>query len=160
MYRSLLRAFDLQLAIFASGKGVVRLSVGDKVENQLPPNAHTEEAVSQLVEYFQGERTEFDLRIDVQQGTDFQRQVWKELHTIPYGSIVSYRELATAIGNAKAVRAVGRANGMNPIPIIVPCHRVIGSDGLLTGYALGLELKQRLLNLENPVRFPIQTSLF
>jgi methylated-DNA-[protein]-cysteine S-methyltransferase len=105
------------------------------------------QTVIQLEEYFAGLRNEFDLPLAAA-GTDFQTQVWHALTTIPYGETWSYQELANAIGNPKAVRAVGLANGKNPISIVVPCHRVIGKSGKLTGYAGGVERKQRLLALE------------
>ena len=102
---------------------------------------------NQLEEYFVGRRQQFDLPLDFQ-GTDFQQQVWKALLTIPYGETRSYKEIALQIGNEKAVRAVGAANGKNPISIIAPCHRVIGSGGALVGFAGGLDKKQILLSLE------------
>lgn len=105
------------------------------------------QAKSQLEEYFQGVRTEFSLPIAAK-GTAFQTQVWRALTTIPYGETWSYQQLANAIGNPKAVRAVGFANGKNPVSIIVPCHRVIGKSGRLTGYAGGVERKAALLKLE------------
>lgn len=103
--------------------------------------------LSQLTEYFKGSRKSFDLPMDAG-GTDFQKRVWKELTRIPFGKTISYGELARRVKNAKASRAVGSANGKNPIGIIVPCHRVISSDGSIGGYAGGVRLKQRLLNLE------------
>jgi methylated-DNA-[protein]-cysteine S-methyltransferase len=105
-------------------------------------------AVRQLHEYFAGRREDFDLPL-VLDGTDFQLRVWRKLRTIPYGQTISYLQLAEKIGNPKAVRAVGLANGSNPIPIIIPCHRVIGSDGSLTGFGGGLPTKQKLLALES-----------
>ncbi len=105
------------------------------------------QTVLQLEEYFAGLRNEFALPLAAT-GTDFQNQVWHALTTIPYGETWSYQDLADAIGNPKAVRAVGMANGKNPISIVVPCHRVIGKSGKLTGYAGGVERKQRLLALE------------
>ncbi|MBK7994594.1 MAG: methylated-DNA--[protein]-cysteine S-methyltransferase [Blastocatellia bacterium] len=104
--------------------------------------------VEQLTAYFEGKLTEFDLPI-LMLGTKFQQQVWQELTKIPYGKTISYKELAIRIGNIKAVRAVGLANGRNPISIIVPCHRVIGANGSLTGYGGGLPRKKALLDLEN-----------
>lgn len=101
----------------------------------------------QLSAYFAGTLREFDVPIAVT-GTPFQQQVWKALATIPYGERWSYRELAEAIGNPQAVRAVGLANGKNPVSIVVPCHRVVGADGSLTGYGGGLPAKQFLLDLE------------
>jgi methylated-DNA-[protein]-cysteine S-methyltransferase len=98
----------------------------------------------QLIEYFAGERTEFDLPL-APEGTGFQRKVWSELCAIPYGVTISYGELARRIGQPTAARAVGLANGSNPLPIVVPCHRVIGADGSLTGFGGGIERKRWLL---------------
>lgn len=105
------------------------------------------EPIRQLQEYFQGSRREFDLPL-APDGTEFQQQVWAELRRIPFGETISYGELARRINNPKAVRAVGLANGRNPISIVIPCHRVIGANGKLTGYGGGLERKKRLLELE------------
>jgi methylated-DNA-[protein]-cysteine S-methyltransferase len=105
------------------------------------------DAADQLEAYFAGELTDFDLELDLR-GTEFQQRVWKALLTIPYGETRSYGEIAVQIGAAGSARAVGLANGRNPIAIIVPCHRVIGSGGSLTGYGGGLERKQTLLGLE------------
>ncbi|MFI1721413.1 methylated-DNA--[protein]-cysteine S-methyltransferase [Streptomyces sp. NPDC020489] len=105
------------------------------------------EAVDQLTAYFEGELKEFTLELHLG-GTPFQREVWQQLRRIPYGETRSYGDLAAALGRPGASRAVGLANGKNPIGIIVPCHRVVGSDGSLTGYGGGLERKQRLLDLE------------
>ena len=102
---------------------------------------------SQLNEYFQGARTDFDLELRPE-GTDFQCAVWQALAEIPYGETVSYGELADTIGRPSAVRAVGAANGRNPLPIVLPCHRVIGADGSLTGFGGGLPAKRFLLDLE------------
>jgi methylated-DNA-[protein]-cysteine S-methyltransferase len=106
------------------------------------------EVIRQLQAYFSGERKDFDLPV-APEGTDFQLKVWRSLLTIPYGETISYRTLAERIGNPKAVRAVGLANGRNPIPIIIPCHRVIGGDGSLTGFGGGLSTKRKLLDLES-----------
>jgi methylated-DNA-[protein]-cysteine S-methyltransferase len=105
------------------------------------------EAIRQLREYFECRLRVFDLPLDMQ-GTDFQKRVWRQLEEIPYGETRSYRQIAIAVGTPQAVRAVGAANGANPVPIVVPCHRVIGSSGKLTGYGGGLPLKKRLLALE------------
>ena len=110
----------------------------------------------QLREYFDGTRTTFNLKLNPK-GTSFQKQVWNELLKIPYGKTVSYMDLTKKLGDVKAIRAVANANGKNPLWIIVPCHRVIGSDGSLTGYAGGLHRKQWLLEHENPIK---QQSLF
>jgi methylated-DNA-[protein]-cysteine S-methyltransferase len=106
------------------------------------------EAIRQLDAYFAAERRDFDLPL-LLEGTAFQLSVWRSLRTIPYGETISYLQLAEKIGNRKAVRAVGLANGSNPIPIIIPCHRVIGSNGSLTGFGGGLPAKQKLLALES-----------
>ena len=107
------------------------------------------EAYRQFSEYLEGERKEFNLPFKMQ-GTEFQKRVWKALCDIPYGETRSYKQIAQAIGNPKAVRAVGMANNKNPLLVIVPCHRVIGTNGQLVGYASGLEKKRLLLQLENP----------
>jgi len=104
-------------------------------------------AIDQIVEYLDGARTEFDLPLDLR-GTEFQKQVWQALQNIPFGERRSYREIAVAVGRPNAVRAVGTANGSNPVSLVVPCHRVVNSDGKLGGYGGGLELKARLLDLE------------
>ncbi|WP_347172619.1 methylated-DNA--[protein]-cysteine S-methyltransferase [Polaribacter uvawellassae] len=114
------------------------------------------ECISQLEEYFAGTRTEFNLKLNPK-GTEFQQKVWKELLNIPYNSTRTYLEQTKAIGDVKAIRAVASANGKNPIWIVIPCHRVIGSDGSLTGYAGGIWRKKWLLAHENPVK---QQSLF
>lgn len=101
----------------------------------------------QLMEYFTKKRKIFDLPLRTS-GTEFQNKVWNALKTIPYGTTITYKELAAKIGNEKASRAVGNANNKNPIPIIIPCHRIIGANGELVGFALGLELKQQLLDIE------------
>ena len=115
-----------------------------------------QDCVYQLNEYFEGTRKQFSLKLNPK-GTDFQHNIWKLLQTIPYGKSLSYLELSKKFGDVKAIRAVANANGKNPLWIIVPCHRVIGSDGSLTGYAGGLHRKQWLLNHESPVK---QQSLF
>jgi methylated-DNA-[protein]-cysteine S-methyltransferase len=107
------------------------------------------EAYRQFSEYLEGERKVFDLPFKMQ-GTEFQKRVWKALCDIPYGETRSYKQIAEAIGNPKAVRAVGMANNKNPLLVVVPCHRVIGANGQLVGYASGLEKKRFLLQLENP----------
>lgn len=111
------------------------------------------EAVDQLSAYFAGERTDFVLELDMV-GTQFQRRVWEALQTIPYGETRSYGEIARQIGSPSASRAVGLANGHNPIGIIVPCHRVIGANGSLTGYGGGLDRKRALLELERSRTMP------
>ena len=115
-------------------------------------DARFTDARAQFTEYFAGQRTEFDLPLDRATGTAFQRQVWRALGDIPYGETISYGELARRIGQPAAVRAVGLANGRNPLSIVVPCHRVVGTGGKLTGYGGGLDRKRHLLDLEARVR--------
>ena len=119
-------------------------------------NAYNQLAITQLDEYFKRKRTVFDMPLDLE-GTDFQKRVWTELLKIPFGKTCSYMDIARAIGDPKTIRAVGMANGSNKIAIVVPCHRVIGSDGSLTGYAAGLTRKKWLLDLESPT---VQGELF
>jgi methylated-DNA-[protein]-cysteine S-methyltransferase len=106
------------------------------------------QAAAQVNEYFAGARTRFDLPLDLSHGTPFQQSVWHALLRLPYGDTTSYAALSAAIGTPAAVRAVGAAVGRNPISVIVPCHRILGSDGSLTGYAGGLDRKRQLLTLE------------
>jgi methylated-DNA-[protein]-cysteine S-methyltransferase len=126
-----------------------RLPFEQAVED--PSHPLLRETARQLGEYFDGKRRTFDLELEFR-GTDFQRRVWMALLTIPYGETRTYRQIAEQIGNPTAVRAVGAANGRNPISIIAPCHRVIGSSGDLTGFGGGLDAKARLLALEAPQR--------
>ena len=114
------------------------------------------DAVEQLQEYFDGNRTVFELQLNPS-GTDFQKKVWEALLQIPFGKTISYLELSKQLGDAKAIRAVASANGKNPLWIVVPCHRVIGTNGNLTGYAGGLHRKKWLLEHESPAK---QTTLF
>ena len=127
-------------------EGTISISIPEVLQN----------AVSQLNEYFEGKRLNFDLKLNPQ-GTDFQKKVWKGLLQIPYGKTRTYLEQSKVLGDVKAIRAVASANGKNPLWIVVPCHRVIGSDGSLTGYAGGLWRKKWLLEHENPT---MQQSLF
>lgn len=113
--------------------------------------APNRDAIRQVLEYLEGKRTEFELSLDLR-GTPFQNTVWQALLAIPYGETRSYAEIARSVGNPEAVRAVGTANGANPVPLIVPCHRVIQSGGKLGGYGGGLDLKRRLLAMEQTLR--------
>ena len=119
----------------------------DERDPQAASTAYTELAGQQLREYFAGERNHFDLNL-VPKGTPFQQSVWQQLLTIDHGQMVSYQEIANALGKPKASRAVGAANGQNPISVIIPCHRVVGSNGKLTGYAGGIWRKEWLLRHE------------
>lgn len=132
----------LNEVIFVSEGNVSKYSPGEE------PTEEEKQCCKQLDEYFAGDRQIFDLPL-LQSGTTFQQTVWDELMNIPFGKTISYLELSKRINNVKAIRAVGTANGRNNIPIIVPCHRVIGSDGTLTGYSGGLKIKQWLLEHEN-----------
>lgn len=128
---------------------IIEVLVNEKIKDaEIKLTNLIQETFDQLDDYFKGKRKEFDIKIKLK-GTSFQQKVWEELVRIPYGSTLSYKDIATKISNMKASRAVGRANNKNPIPIIVPCHRVIGKNGKLVGYAMGLEIKQMLLDLEN-----------
>jgi methylated-DNA-[protein]-cysteine S-methyltransferase len=119
----------------------------EQLDPKTPPGKHLFKAARELEEYFAGRRRDFTVTLDPQ-GTPFQRKVWQQLRRIPYGQTCSYGEVARALGNEKASRAVGTANGRNPISIIVPCHRVIAADGTLGGYSGGLDKKRQLLSLE------------
>jgi len=141
--------------LLAGDAKALRLVSFESSKRSTPPQAEWKqnraafaEVIRQLQAYFRGELKEFDLPLAME-GTAFQLRVWNELRAIPYGETISYAQLAERIGNPQAVRAVGAANGSNPIPIIVPCHRVIGSDGSLTGFGGGLPTKKMLLELEN-----------
>jgi methylated-DNA-[protein]-cysteine S-methyltransferase len=139
----------------ASENGILEILVrwsGFPEGRHRPENPFLQEAARQLRAYFAGELRDFDLPLDLR-GTDFQLQVWHQLQKIPYGETRSYAEVARVIERPKAVRAVGAANGANPISIVVPCHRVIGSSGKLVGYGGGLPLKKKLLGLESGTLF-------
>jgi len=136
------------LTLIASDRGLVALEFGKKKHPECVEDAKRLATYrKQLDEYFCGKREQFTIPLDIR-GTDFQKRCWQELLKIPYGETRSYRDIAQAIGNRNAVRAVGLANGQNPIAIIVPCHRVIASDGTLCGYGGGLHVKEELLRLE------------
>ncbi len=131
-------------AIDERDKTIARLAPGSRIE---PGTGQNDDAIGQIQEYLAGERKQFDLPLD-QRGTEFQVSVWNAVYAIPWGQTTTYGEIARKIGRPDAFRAVGAANGANPHPIIVPCHRVIGADGSLTGFGGGLPLKRRLLTLE------------
>ncbi|MEH6764060.1 MAG: methylated-DNA--[protein]-cysteine S-methyltransferase [Aequorivita antarctica] len=131
-------------------KDIDKVEVSSKIPKEL------KDAVVQLEEYFEGKRKEFSLKLSPE-GTDFQKRVWKQLEEIPFGKTTSYQQMANKLGDPKVIRAAASANGKNPISIIIPCHRVIGSDGSLTGYAGGLHRKKWLLEFESPSP---QQSLF
>jgi methylated-DNA-[protein]-cysteine S-methyltransferase len=139
------------LRLISNGTHLLRIEFQGQYSDLKPLRETRDPALSacagQLGEYFRGKRRRFELPL-APQGTDFQRSVWAALADIPHGELRSYRDIANAINNPAAVRAVGAANGRNPLPVVVPCHRVIGSDGSLTGFAGGLAIKRQLLELE------------
>lgn len=142
--------------IVGNENGVSEISVLDEGEVSTEIPMVLQEAVSQLVDYFDGKRTNFDFKLNPK-GTEFQQKVWKALLEVPYGKTRTYLEQSKILGDVKAIRAVASANGKNPLWIVVPCHRVIGTDGSLTGYAGGLWRKKWLLEHEN---LSTQQSLF
>ena len=156
-----------QIQLVASDKGLAAILWEDDDPKRVQVREYTEkndhvillETEQQLQEYFKGERKEFSVALDFI-GTDFQKQVWHALLTIPYGETRTYGQIADQLNSPKAVRAVGAANGRNPISIIAPCHRVIGASGSLTGFAGGLENKAILLKLENSKAVIKQLDIF
>lgn len=142
--------------IVGDENGVSIISVLSEGELSTKIPKELQEAVSQLQEYFEGKRQDFEFKLNPK-GTDFQQKVWQELLNIPFGKTMSYMDLSKKLGDVKAIRAVASANGKNPLWIVVPCHRVIGTDGSLTGYAGGLWRKKWLLEHETPSH---QQSLF
>lgn len=145
------------LEVIASEKGIREIIFAEGDQRQLDTPAksispktkeHLAQLEKELKEYFAGKRKSFDVAVDISCGTDFQRKVWEALTEIPYGQTSSYKEVAEAVGRPKACRAVGGANNVNPLPIIIPCHRVVGSNGKLVGFAGGLGIKETLLKLE------------
>lgn len=139
-----------KIGVAENGRAITHIFFGDvesRPEANLNETALLKEAALQLQEYFEGRRKTFNLPLDPG-GTPFQQKVWQALQEIPYGQTRSYKDIALAVGNSKASRAVGMANNRNPISIVIPCHRVIGSNGKLTGYGGGLHIKEYLLNLE------------
>ena len=143
--------------IIGDSKGISKIHILNEnitINSEFPDDL--KEAIEQLQDYFEGKRKEFTFKINPI-GTEFQKRVWQELLNIPYGKTCSYLELSKKLGAVKAIRAVATANGKNPLWIVIPCHRVIGSDGSLTGYAGGLWRKKWLIDHENPVK---QESLF
>ena len=145
-----------RLRLVATDQGLSHLLFDQQVGEDLESDGDAVEAddhpvlaaaTAQLAEYFAGRRQEFDIPLDLT-GTEFQRAAWSALASVPFGETRSYRQQAEAIGRPKAVRAIGAANGKNPVPIVLPCHRIVGSDGSLTGYGGGLPIKEYLLNHE------------
>lgn len=139
------------------GTVLLRLRTVEPTEERGERTPLTDEVFGQLQEYWSGQRKTFDFPYELR-GTEFQKKVWAALETIPYGQTCTYGDIARMVGRPKAVRAVGAANGKNPMWIVVPCHRVVGSNGTLTGYAGGIEMKRCLLELEERVLGRIQES--
>ena len=149
-----------QISLAATEQGLCKLSFGAAdaawlaelrevwQEDILPDQARLSDTVEQLRQYLAGERRAFDLPMDLSQGTAFQQAVWRATMTIPYGQVCSYGQVAALIGKPRATRAVGGALGRNPVPVIVPCHRVIAADGSLGGFSIGLPLKRALLQID------------
>ena len=136
------------LTVARNDRAITEIHFGERARDEWRRDDFAfEDAASQLAEYFEGKRREFDLPL-APSGTPFQLSVWEVLRTIPYGATRSYLDVANAIGKPAACRAVGAANGANPLPIVVPCHRVIGANGSLTGFGGGIDVKRRLLALE------------
>ena len=146
--------FDTPLGLMeinADKQSVLSIHFVDEVKT-VKANSMTDLAKIQMLQYYKGELKEFDMPMEPE-GTDFQKSVWRALITVDYGETCSYADIANKINNPKAVRAVGSANGKNPMTIVVPCHRIIGSNGSLTGYASGVDRKAWLLNHEAPSLF-------
>jgi methylated-DNA-[protein]-cysteine S-methyltransferase len=149
------------ILIEGSEKGISRvsfLSENTATPTKLVPPV-LQECARQLTEYFDGNRQEFDLHLDFGDAPEFHQEVWKMVKLIPYGRTRTYADIAEIIGHENAFRAVGHANGMNPLAIVIPCHRVIGKDRSLTGYAFGLERKRWLLSHESPGQYMKQSDL-
>lgn len=174
LYHSRLEVHGLCLSLYSTQAALVGIGLGVDSESSLalwlgrhlddlrvqPAADRHRDYRSQLVEYLEGRRRAFDLPLELH-GSEFQKDVWRTVEQVPYGYTASYGEIASLVGRPKASRAVGAANGSNPIPIVIPCHRVIGSDGSLTGYGGGLPLKRRLLALEGILPTPaVQMRLF
>lgn len=153
----------IKIAVLVSSKGIKKIYLNPKDDisdfssatKLRSDDPYLFGVFNQLNEYFAGNRKKFNVPLDID-GSEFQKRVWNELQKIPYGKTISYKSLSDKLGDVKAIRAVGKANGQNPIAIIIPCHRVIGANGSLVGYAGGLAIKEKLLHLEgalNPELF-------
>ncbi len=174
LFHSRLECRELCLPLYSTDAALVGIGLGIEAEQSLelwlgrhldgmtvePSGAGHRDYQRQLTEYLEGRRRAFDLPLELY-GSEFQKEVWRAVERVPYGYTASYGEIASLIGRPKASRAVGAANGANPLPIVIPCHRVIGSDGSLTGYGGGVALKRRLLALEGSLGTPaVQMRLF
>ena len=152
MYKKVIDSPIGKIEIIEENEKITELNIYNEKKNNIieKDTKLLLETQKQLKEYFEGKRTKFEIPLNPK-GTEFMKKVWKELLKIPYGEVRTYKEIAEKVGNSKASRAVGMANNKNPIPIIIPCHRVIGSNNKLVGYALGLDMKKYLLDLERKV---------
>ena len=156
MYKKVINSPVGKIEIIEENEKLIELNIYNEEKNEQKNKIIEKdtrlllEVEKQLKEYFKGKRTKFEIPLNPK-GTEFMKNVWKELLKIPYGEVRTYKEIAEKVGNSKASRAVGMANNKNPIPIIIPCHRVIGSNNKLVGYALGLDMKKYLLDLERKV---------
>lgn len=150
MYKKVIDSPVGKIEIIEENEKITELNIYNEKKNNIieKDTKLLLETQKQLKEYFEGKRTKFEIPLNPK-GTEFMKKVWKELLKIPYGEVRTYKEIAEKVGNSKASRAVGMANNKNPIPIIIPCHRVIGSNNKLVGYALGLDMKKYLLDLES-----------
>lgn len=151
-----------KIRLTGSESGISRLSFWEKdtVGELTEIPTCLKECARQLEEYFAGHRKEFNLKLDLGDAPAFHQEVWQMVRLIPYGRTRTYGEIAEIIEHPNAFRAVGHANGLNPLPIVIPCHRVIGKDGRLTGYAYGLDMKRWLLAHESPGKYMVQGELF
>ncbi len=139
--------YDYSFKMTYCDKTLYELRIGKRGKELGQKTTFTDSVFTQLKEYLEGRRKAFDIKYEVS-GTEFQKKVWNEIARIPYGKTLSYKEIALRIGNENAQRAVGNASNKNKLVLIIPCHRVVGSNGKLTGYAAGLDIKKRLLDLE------------
>ncbi len=146
------------LKVCATQDGIRSVDFTDDFEKLFATDKNLAECVNQLDEYFSGKRKEFSVKLDLQ-GTPFQKKIWARLLEIPFGKTMSYMEMAMKYGDVKSIRAIGMANSKNPVAIIVPCHRVIGANGELTGYAGGLSRKKWLLDLEGAIQPDLFSSM-
>ena len=151
-----------KVAIYASEHGIKQIGFGVNEHILGQPNSSeiTDQTAEQMQQYFDGSRKTFDIPFDFTGHSDFFKKVWTFLTSIPYGETISYGEIAKILGSPNASRAVGMANAKNPFPVIIPCHRVVGGKGKLTGYAFGIKMKQWLLNHEICNREPVSGLLF
>ncbi len=161
LYHAIISSPIGQIYLEASDRGITRISFRPEDTHGEPGEipAPLQDCARQLSEYFAGQRKEFDLKLDFGDAPEFHKEVWKMVRLIPYGRTRTYSDIADVIEHPHASRAVGHANGANPLPIVIPCHRVIGKDGSLTGYVYGLEMKRWLLSHENPGQFMKQSDL-